>query len=84
MNVRQLMDYLSEQDPDAEVELAVIAPEDPATPGDIDVDRYPVLGTLPWHDDDAADGEVVIWLIGGEEGDFDDLLQALDEQYGDD
>lgn len=81
MNVRELIDFLSEQDPDSEVELALVAPVDPDEPDDVSVDRYPVLGMLPWRDDDS-DGEVVIWLIGGESEDFDDLLQALDEQYG--
>jgi len=81
MNVRELIDFLSEQDPDSEVELALVAPVDPDEPDDVSVDRYPVLGMLPWRDDDG-DGEVVIWLIGGESEDFDDLLQALDEQYG--
>jgi len=81
MNVRELIDFLSEQDPDSEVELALVAPVDPDEPDDVSVDRYPVLGMLPWRDDDS-DREVVIWLIGGESEDFDDLLQALDEQYG--
>lgn len=83
MNVRELIDFLSEQDPDAEVELALVAPVDHDNPDDVSVDRYPVLGMLPWRDDDSGEDEIVIWLIGGESEDFDDLLQALDEQYGD-
>ncbi|MFZ9482501.1 MAG: hypothetical protein ACO3AV_06350 [Ilumatobacteraceae bacterium] len=82
MNVRELIDFLSEQDPDAEVELALVAPVDPENPDDVSVDRYPVLGMLPWRDDDSGEDETVIWLIGGESEDFDDLLAALDEQYG--
>jgi len=40
MHVRELIDILSEQPPDAEVELAVIAPVDEES-DDITVDRYP-------------------------------------------
>ncbi len=46
MHVRELIDILSEQPPDAEVELAVIAPVDEDS-DDITVDRYPVDGVLP-------------------------------------
>ena len=62
MHVRELIDILSEQPPDAEVELAVIAPVEEES-DDITVDRYPVDGVLPWNDDD--DEGLVIWLIGG-------------------
>ena len=51
MHVRELIDILNEQPPDAEVELAVIAPVDEES-DDITVDRYPVDGVLPWNDDD--------------------------------
>ena len=43
MHVRELIDILNEQPPDAEVELAVIAPVDEQS-DDITVDRYPVDG----------------------------------------
>ena len=77
MNVRELIDILSDQPPDAEVELAVIAPVENETE-DITVDRYPVDGVLPWTDDDD-EGGLVIWLIGGEDADVDQFLDAIEQ-----
>ena len=75
MHVRELIDILNEQPPDAEVELAVIAPVDEQS-DDITVDRYPVDGVLPWSDDE--DEGLVIWLIGGEDADVDAFLDAVE------
>ena len=77
MHVRELIDILSDQPPDAEVELAVIAPVDEDS-DDIKVDRYPVDGVLPWHDDESED--LVIWLIGGDEDDLDAFLDAVEQE----
>jgi len=76
MRVRELIDILNDQPPEAEVELAVISPvaEDS---DDITVDRYPVDGVLPWDDDD--DEGIVIWLIGGEDADVDAFLDAVEQ-----
>ena len=76
MHVRELIDILSDQPADAEVELAVIAPVDEAA-DDITVDRYPVDGVLPWNDDD--DEGVVVWLIGGDDADVDVFLDAVEQ-----
>ena len=76
MHVRELIDILSEQPPDAEVELAVIAPVEEDS-DDITVDRYPVDGVLPWNDDDEEG--LVIWLIGGEDDDVDAFLDAVEQ-----
>ena len=78
MHVRELIDILSEQPPDAEVELAVIAPVEEDS-DDITVDRYPVDGVLPWNDDDDDNG-LVIWLIGGEDADVDAFLDAVEQE----
>ena len=76
MRVRELIDILNDQPPEAEVELAVISPvaEDS---DDITVDRYSVDGVLPWDDDD--DEGIVIWLIGGEDADVDAFLDAVEQ-----
>jgi hypothetical protein len=80
MRVQELIDILSDQPPDAEVELVIVAPVTDADP-DITVDRYPVEGMLPWHDtEEGDDNELVIWLVGGEEGDVDQFLDALEEE----
>ncbi|MEY4371346.1 MAG: hypothetical protein RL219_115 [Actinomycetota bacterium] len=79
MRVQELIDILSDQPPDAEVELVIVAPVTDADP-DITVDRYPVEGMLPWHDTEEGDDELVIWLVGGEEGDVDQFLDALEEE----
>jgi hypothetical protein len=82
MRVHELIDILSDQPPEAEVELAVIAPVDEAA-DDITVDRYFVDGVLPWEDledttDDTA-GELSIWLVGGEEEDVNAFLDAIEQ-----
>ena len=86
MRVRELIDILKDQPPDAEVELAVVAPVDPDD-DDITVDRYSVEGVLPWHDDaadpdDDSDG-IVVWLVGGEDDDVEAFLDTLDSMQGD-
>jgi len=79
MRVSELMDMLRDQPPDAEVELAVIAPvEDDSE--DITVDRYSVEGMLPWNDDDD---ELVIWLVGGEDDDVEAFLDAIETDHDD-
>ena len=84
MRVHELIDILNDQPPDAEVELAVIAPVEDSSE-DITVDRYFVDGVLPWQDaedDDGSeigDGEYTIWLVGGEEGDVNAFLDAIEQ-----
>jgi hypothetical protein len=81
MRVSELIDMLKDQPPDAEVELAVVAPvadeED-----DITVDRYSIDGMLPWRDEDenGNDDEIVIWLVGGETDDVEAFLDAIENQ----
>ncbi len=83
MRVHELIEILTEQPADAEVELAVIAPVDESS-DDITVDRYFVDGVLPWldaEDDEDSDtpGELTIWLVGGEEADVDAFLDAIEQ-----
>ncbi len=87
MRVSELIDILSDQPPEAEVELAVIAPVDESSE-DITVDRYFVDGVLPWKDtideadeDDPVDenGEWSIWMVGGEESDVNAFLDAIEQ-----
>jgi len=80
MRVSELIEILKDQPPDAEVELAIVAPVADENE-DITVDRYSVEGMLPWQDDepdeDNEDG-VVIWLVGGEDDDVDAFLDAIE------
>ena len=80
MRVNELIEILKDQPPDAEVELAIVAPVVDEN-DDITVDRYSVEGMLPWQDDepdeDNEDG-VVIWLVGGEDDDVDAFLDAIE------
>ena len=80
MTVSELIDMLRDQPPDAEVELAIIAPVDDDSE-DITVDRYSVEGMLPWRDEDEEGNEedVVIWLVGGEDDDVEAFLDALEQ-----
>ena len=81
MRVSELIEILRDQPPDAEVELAIVAPVVDEN-DDITVDRYSVEGMLPWKDDepdedDEEDG-LVIWLVGGEDDDVDAFLDAIE------
>jgi hypothetical protein len=80
MRVSELIDMLRDQPPDAEVELAVIAPVEDDNE-DITVDRYSVEGMLPWTDDDGD--ELVIWLVGGEDDDVEAFLDAIESDEHD-
>jgi hypothetical protein len=81
MTVSELIDMLRDQPPDAEVELAVIAPVDDESE-DITVDRYSVEGMLPWNDIDEDD-KLVIWLVGGEDDDVEAFLDAIEHDDDD-
>ena len=80
MRVHELIDILSDQPADAEVELAVIAPVEEGS-DDITVDRYFIDGVLPWDGDDPDEGdpELTIWLVGGEEPDVNAFLDAIEQ-----
>jgi hypothetical protein len=84
MRVSELIDMLKDQPPDAEVELAIVAPVNPDDEDeDITVDRYSIEGLLPWQDedDDGKPEEVVVWLVGGEDADVEAFLDALEDQH---
>jgi hypothetical protein len=80
MRVSELIEILQDQPPDAEVELAIVAPVVDEN-DDITVDRYSVEGMLPWQDDEPdeenEDG-LTIWLVGGEDDDVDAFLDAIE------
>jgi hypothetical protein len=80
MRVSELIEILKDQPPDAEIELAIVAPVADDNE-DITVDRYSLEGMLPWQDDepdeDNEDG-LVIWLVGGEDDDVDAFLDAIE------
>jgi hypothetical protein len=80
MRVSELIEMLKDQPPDAEVELAVVAPIVDDDDDDITVDRYTVDGMLPWRDEDEEGNEedVVIWLVGGEDDDVEAFLDAIE------
>lgn len=82
MRVSELIDMLKDQPPDAEVELAIVAPVGDDADEDITVDRYSVEGMLPWRDEDEEgnDEELVIWLVGGEDDDVEAFLDAIEHQ----
>ncbi len=82
MRVSELIEMLKDQPPDAEVELAVVAPVGDDEDQDITVDRYSVEGMLPWRDEDEEgnDEELVVWLVGGEDEDVEAFLDAIEHQ----
>lgn len=94
MNVRELIEYLQGQPQDAEVEIVVVAPVDDDDPA-ITVDRYTIDAMMPWinegddegrpsRDPHGDEGDLSVWLIGGEPDDLDSLLDELERQARDD
>ena len=77
MRIAQLLDILRDYPQEWEVELAVIAPVEEKNP-QITVDRYSIEGVLPWDDDESD--EKLLWLVGGEDDNVDDFLDALDSE----
>ena len=80
MRVSELIELLKDQPPDAEVELAIVAPVVDEN-DDITVDRYSVEGMLPWQDDEPDENNedgLTIWLVGGEDDDVDAFLDAIE------
>src|SRR6478735_3835701 len=85
MRVSELIDILRDQDPESEVELAIVAPVDDDS-DDITLDRWTVAAVLPWEPDDADEDDEgpVVWLVGGEDDDVEAFLDAVeDEDDGD-
>lgn len=85
MRVSELIDILRDQDPESEVELAIVAPVDDDS-DDISLDRYTVAAVLPWEpdDEDEEEGETVLWLVGGEDDDVEAFLDAVEADDEDD
>ena len=83
MRVSELIEMLKDQPPDAEVELAIVAPVSDDVDDDITVDRYSVEGMLPWRDEDenGNEEELVVWLVGGEDDDVEAFLDALEDDH---
>jgi hypothetical protein len=79
MNVKELIEVLKSFPEDQEVELAIVAPVEGAD--EITVDRYPVDAVMPWNDEE--EGQEVIWLVGGEDDDIDEFLDALEDESED-
>ena len=76
MNVAELIDILQDLDPETIVEMAIVAPVTDQSE-DITVDQYEVEGVLP-RDPDDHNGEMVVWLIGGESQDVDEFVDAIE------
>ncbi len=79
LTVAELIDILSQHPGDAIVEMSIIAPVQDGD-DDITVDRYHIDGVMPWRDedDDGNEGDETIWLVGGEDEDVDNFLDAIE------
>ncbi len=75
MNVAELIDILSDLDPESSVEMAIVAPVGKGSE-EITVDQYEVEGILP-RDPEDHDGAMVVWLIGGEPEDVEEFIDAI-------
>ncbi len=77
MNVGELMDILKDLDPETSVEMAIIAPVVDES-DEITVDQYQVEGVLP-RDPADHEGELIVWLIGGDPHDVDEFIDAVED-----
>lgn len=79
MTAAELIEVLSELDPDTEVLLSIVSPlEDGDT--ELATDLYPIGGVIPMDGDEDDDEEgPVVWLVGGEDDDVERLFSELDE-----
>ena len=83
MLVRELIDFLRVQDPDAVVEVAIVE-SDPNDDTSIDLTRLPLLEMITLPDDENDDQELV-WLVVGEADDVDDFIDAIaDDDFDED
>lgn len=84
MRVRELIDFLRVQDPEAEIELTIVE-SDPSDESTLGVTRYPIVEviTVPTEEDEDGnttdDGTEMVWLVGGEQDDVDDFIDAISE-----
>lgn len=94
MNVQQLIDYLMEQPPDAEIELVWVQPVEDDDEA-ITVDRFSVDAMLLWINTDDEEGRpfragiddeerenLSVWLVGGEGPDIESMLDEMDRLAG--
>lgn len=81
MLVRELIDFLRLQNPDAEVDLAVVQPDE-EDDNSLDVLHMALQHVLTVPDDET--GEEFVWLVGGEAGDVEDFIDAISGDDEDD
>jgi len=77
ITVAELIDMLAQHPADAVVELSIVAPVSDGD-DDITVDRYPIDGVMPWHDEGDEAGPGTVWLVGGEDDDVEVFLDAIE------
>lgn len=77
MNIGELIDILKDLDPETSVEMAIIAPVG-VDSDEITVDQYQVEGVLP-RDPADHEGDLVVWLIGGDPQDVDEFIDAVED-----
>ena len=80
MLVRELIDFLRLQDPEAEVDITVVQPDE-EDENSLDVLHVALMHVLTVPDEDSD--EEFVWLIGGEEGDVEDFIDAISGEEDD-
>ena len=81
MLVRELIDFLRLQNPDAEVDITVVQPDE-EDENSLDVLHVALMHVLTVPDDETD--EEFVWLIGGEEADVEDFIDAISGDAADD
>jgi hypothetical protein len=74
MLVRELIDFLRLQNPEAEVDITVVQPDE-EDENSLDVLHVALMHVLTVPDDETD--EEFVWLIGGEEADVEDFIDAI-------
>ena len=74
MLVRELIDFLRLQDPETEVDITVVQPDE-EDENSLDVLHVALVHVLTVPDEETD--EDFVWLFGGEAGDVEDFLDAI-------
>ncbi len=80
MTAAELIEVLSELEPETEVLLAIVSRSE-EDEDELATDLYPIAGIIPLEEgeDDEVEGPTV-WLVGGEDDDVEALFEGIEEE----
>lgn len=80
MTAAELIEVLSELDPEAEVLLAIVSRSE-EDEDELATDLYPIGGIIPLEEgEDEEEEGPTVWLVGGEDDDVEALFEGIEEE----